>query len=104
MLSLSIALGVCHRHIAEPGADVLVVFDEGVARELHVVIRDDAIWDSEVGHYVLYQFDGGKFVDFCDRPLGELVDGNIEEVVSFGCRAYNVQTPYCERPRQEDGL
>ena len=86
--SLAIAPGVRHRSIADLCSKVSIVYFEEVTGELRAIVGDDAVGDPEMAHKALDEFNRGTDWDGADnfhfRPLGELVDGDIEVAVAPG--------------------
>ena len=62
------------------------ILHEGAACELGAVVGDDAVGDPEAAHETLDELDCGAGWDSADgfhfRPLGELVDGDVEVAVA----------------------
>ena len=85
-LSLTIAPGVCYRNVANLHSKVSIICLEEIASELRAVIGDDAVGDPEPAYESLDELDRGAGRDGADgfylRPLGELVDGDIEVAVA----------------------
>ena len=81
-LSLTIAPGVGHRSIVDLRSKVSTVGFEDVASKLRTIICDDAVGDPEAAHEALDELDSRAGWDGTDsfhlRPLGELVDGDVE--------------------------
>lgn len=76
-----------------------------MACELCAVVSDELVGYSEASDDILEELDRGVLVDLCDGfclgPLGEFIDGDVEEAVSSRCRrkrSYNVQTPHSQWP------
>ena len=78
-LSLTVALGVRWRCIADLGAHLLAELNEGRACELRAVVGDDAIGDTEPCEDAADELHDSCYGDLADRfnfrPLDELVDG-----------------------------
>jgi hypothetical protein len=85
-LHLSIALWMSNRRIAYLDVKIFAVPFEGTASKLGPIVSDDPVWDPKSIDDELDEFYCGLLVDFdhwgCFRPLGEFVDGNVEELVS----------------------
>jgi hypothetical protein len=91
--------------IANLDAKIFTVPLEGTASKLGPIIGDDPVWDLKFAYHGLDEFYCGLLVDFdhwsCFRPLGEFVDGDIEELVpsdGAGKWHYDVDPPYNEGP------
>jgi hypothetical protein len=85
-LHLSIAFWMSNRCIANLDAKIFAVPLEGTASKLGPIVGDDPVWDPKSVYNGLDEFHCGLLdVDDwgCFRPLSELVDGNIEELVPF---------------------
>ena len=87
-----------------------ICFEE-IASELRAVVGDDAVGDPETAHEALDELDRGTGWDGADdfhfRPLGELVDGDVEVAVAprrSRERAQDVQPLDREWPRERNGL
>jgi hypothetical protein len=82
-LHLSIAFWMSNRGIASLDAKIFAVPLEGTTSKLGPIVDDDPVWDPKSAYDGLDEFYCRLLVDFdhwgCFRPLGELVDGNIEE-------------------------
>ena len=107
MFGLAIAPGVGHRSVANLFSKVSTVGFKEVPSKLRVVICDDAVGDPEAAHEALDELDGRASWDGTDgfhfRPLGELVDGDIEVSVAPSRpreRSQDVQPPDHKRPRE----
>jgi hypothetical protein len=94
-----------NRGIANLDAKIFIVPLEGTASKLGPIIGDDLIWDPKSAYDELDEFHHGLLVDFdytdCFRPLGELVNGDVEEPIpSNGTRkwSHDVQPPHSEGP------
>ena len=83
---LTIALGVGHRSVADLRSKVSTVGFEEVTSKLRAIICDDAVGDPEAAHEALDELDSRAGRDGTDgfhfRPLGELVDSNVEIAVA----------------------
>ena len=83
---LSIAPGVRHRSVADLRSKVSTICPKEITSELRAVICDDAVEDPKMAHETLDELDRGASWDGADgfylRPLGELVDGDIEVAVA----------------------
>jgi hypothetical protein len=104
-LYVPIAFWMSNRGIANLDAKILAVPLEGTASKLGPIVGDDPIWDPKSAYDGLDEFHYGLLIDFdhwdCFRPLGELVDGNIEEPEpSDGARKWphDVQPPHNKWP------
>ena len=86
---LTIAPGVRHRSLADLRSKVSTICLEEIASELRAVVGDDAIRDSEPAQEALDELNCRADWDGADgfhlRPLGELVDGDVEVAVGLGC-------------------
>ena len=78
---------------------------------MRAVICDDAVGNPKAAHETLDELDCEASWDgancFHFRPLGELVDGDVEVAVAPRRSkewAQNVQPPDCEWPCERDGL
>jgi hypothetical protein len=84
-LHLSIAFWMSNRGIANLDVEIFVVPLEGTTSKLGPIVGDDPVWDPKSAYDGLDEFHCGLLVDFdhwgCFRPIGELVDGDIEEPV-----------------------
>jgi hypothetical protein len=73
------------RGIANLDDKIFTVPLKGTTSKLGHIVGDDPVWDPESAYDGLDQLHSGLLVDFdhwgCFRPLGELVDGDIEESV-----------------------
>jgi hypothetical protein len=104
-LHLSIALWMSNRRIANLDAKIFTVPLEGTTSKLGPIIGDDPILDPKSTYDGLDEFYCGLLVDFdhrgCFRPLGELVNGDIEKHVpsdDVGKWPHDVQPPHDEGP------
>jgi hypothetical protein len=104
-LHLSIALWMSNRRIANLNAKVLAVPLEGPASKLGPIVGDDSVWDPKSVNDGLDELYYGLFIDLdywsCFRPLGELVDDDVEEPVpsdGVGKRTHDVQPPHNKGP------
>jgi hypothetical protein len=102
-LHLSIAFWMSNRVIVNLDAKIFTVPLEGTASKLGPIIGDDPTWDLESTYDGLDEFHCGLLVDFdhwgCCRPLGEFVDGDIEEPIpsnGTGKWPHDVQPPHSE--------
>jgi hypothetical protein len=90
MLHLSIAFWMSNRGIENLDAKIFAVSLEGTTSKLGPVVGDGPVWDPKFAYDGLDEFHNGLLVDFdhwgCFRPLGELVDGDIEEPNLRRCR------------------
>jgi hypothetical protein len=89
MLHLSIAFWMSWRGVGNLDAQIFTVPLEGTTSKLGPIVSDDPVWDPKSD-------DWG-----CFRPLGELVDVNIQESVSsdgVGKWPHDVQPPQSEGP------
>jgi hypothetical protein len=81
-LDLSITLWMSNRRIAYLDAMILTVSLKCAAGELGPVVGDDPIQDPEPTDDGLYKLYCGLLVDLdhrgCFRPLGELVNGDVQ--------------------------
>jgi hypothetical protein len=75
---------------------------EGTTSKLWPIVGDDPVWDPKSAYDELHC---GLLIDFdhwgCFRPLGELVDGDIEESVpsdGAGIWPHDVQPSHSEGP------
>ena len=109
--SLAISPGVCHRSIADLRSKVSTVYFEEVTGELQAVVGDDAVEDPETAHEALDEFNRRTGWDGADsfhfRPLGELVNGDVEVAVApWRSRewAQDIQPPDHERPHDRYSL
>jgi hypothetical protein len=70
------------RGIANLDATIFAVPLEGTTSKLGPIVGDDPVWDPESAYDGLDELHCGLLVNFvhwgCFRPLGELVDGDIE--------------------------
>jgi hypothetical protein len=73
------------RDIANLDAKIFAVPLESTTSKLGHIIGDDPIWDPKSVYDGFDELHCGLLVDFdhcgCFQPLGELVDGDIEESV-----------------------
>jgi len=104
-LNLSVAPGLCYRGEAQLDANILAVPLEEPAFELSPIVRDDVVRDPEAAYNGLEECHCSPFGDVHHRsdfrPLGELVDGDVEEPVPAdgpGKWSQDVHTPYSEWP------
>jgi hypothetical protein len=105
MLHLSIALRMGNRRIADLYAQIFAVPLEGVTSKLGPIVGDDPVRDSKSAYDGLDELDCGLLVDVdhrgCFRPLGEFVDGDLEEPVpsdGAGKWPHDVQSSHSEGP------
>jgi hypothetical protein len=84
-LHLSIAFRMSNIGIANLDVKIFAVPLEGTASKLGPIIGDDPIWDPKSAYDGRDEFQYGLLVDFDHwgyfQPLGELVDGDIDESV-----------------------
>ena len=77
---------MCHRSIADLRSKVSIVGFEEVTSKLRAIICDDTIGDPEAAHEALDELDSRAGWNGSDgfhfRPLGELVDGDVEITVA----------------------
>jgi hypothetical protein len=111
MLHLSIAIWMSNRRIANLDAKIFVVPLQGTTSKLAPIVGDDLVWDPKSAYDGLDEFCCGLLIDFdhwsCFWPLGEFVDGDVEEPVpSDGARKWphDVQPPHSEGPSGRDHL
>jgi hypothetical protein len=104
-LHLPIAFWMSNRGIANLDAKIFAVRLEGTASKMGPIVSDDPVWDTKYAYDGLDKFHCRLLIDFdhwgCFRSLGELIDGDIEEVVPFdgaGKWPHNVQPPHSEGP------
>ena len=87
---LTITPGVGHRSVAEIRCKVSTVCFEEIIGELRAIVGDDAVGDPEAAHETLDELDRRADWDGADsfhlRPLGEVVNGNVEVSVAPGTR------------------
>jgi hypothetical protein len=100
-LDLSITLWMSNRRIAYLDAMILTVSLKCAAGELGPVVSDDPIQDPEPTDDGLYKLYYGLLVDLdhrgCFRPLGELVNGDVQIPESSDGpreRTQDIQPPY----------
>ena len=100
-----------HRSVADLRSKVSTVCFEDVTSELRAVVGDDAVGYPEAAHETLGEFDRGTSWDgaggFHFRPLGELVDGDVEVAVAprrSRERTQDVEPLDRKRPQEWDGL
>jgi hypothetical protein len=91
------------RGVANLDVKIFAVPLEGTTSKLRPIVGDDLVWDLESAYDGLDEIHCRLLVDFdhwgCFRPLGKLIDGNIEESVpsdSAGERPHDVQPPHNE--------
>jgi hypothetical protein len=103
MLHLPVAFWTSNRGIANLDARIFAVPLEGTASKLGPIVSDYPIWDAKSAYDGLDEFRSGLLIDFDHWgsfwPLGELVDGDIEEPApSDGVRkwSHDVQPPHSE--------
>jgi hypothetical protein len=99
------------RGIANLDAKIFAVPLEGTTSKLALIIDDDPVWDPESAYDGLDELYCGLLIDFdhwgCFRPLGELVNGDIEESVTsdgVGKWPHDVQPQHSEGPWGRDHL
>jgi hypothetical protein len=104
-LDLSITLWMSNGHIVDLDAKILTISLKCVASELVHVVDDDPVWDTEPTDDGLDELDCRLLVDLDQRdyfrPLGELVDGDVQIPESSdgpGERTQDVQPPHGKRP------
>jgi hypothetical protein len=102
-LHLSIDIWISNTGIANLDAKIFVVPLESTTSKLGPIVGDDPVWDPKSTYNGLDEFHCGFLIDFdywgCFWPLGELVDGDIEESEpSDGTRKWppDVQPPHSE--------
>jgi hypothetical protein len=98
---MSITLWMSNRRIADLDTKILTVSLERTASELGPVVGDDPVRDPKPTDNRLDELDCGLLVDLdhrgCFRPLGELVDGDVQISESSddpGECTQDVQPPY----------
>jgi hypothetical protein len=78
----ALAFSTCPLRIADLDAKILAVSLKGATGELGPVVGDDPIQDPKPADDGLDKFDCGLLIDLdhrgCFRPLGELVDGDVQ--------------------------
>jgi hypothetical protein len=96
---------VSWRGIANLDAKIFTIPLEGTTSKLGPIVGDDHVWDPESAYDGLDELHCELLVDFdhwgCFRPLGELIDGDIEESVPFdgvGKWPHDVHPPHSEGP------
>jgi hypothetical protein len=81
-LDLPITPWMSNRHIADLDAKILTVSFECAAGELGPIVDDDPVQDPKPADDGLDELDYGPLVDLdhrsCFRPLGKLVDGDVQ--------------------------
>jgi hypothetical protein len=94
-----------NRRIADLDAQIFAVPLEGGTGKLGPIVGDDPIRDPKSVYDGLDELYSGLLVDFdhrgCFRPLGEFVDGDVEEPVpsdGAGKWPHDVQPPHSEGP------
>jgi hypothetical protein len=104
-LDLFITLWMSNGHIADLDAKILIVSLKCTADELGPVVSDDPVWDPKPTDDRRYNLDCGLLVDLdhrgCFRPLGELLNGNVQTLESSdgpGERTQDVDPLYGKRP------
>jgi hypothetical protein len=110
-LDLSITLWMSNGRIADLDVKILIVFLKRATGELRPVVGDDPVGDLEPAVDGLDKLDCGLHVDLdhmgCFRPLGELVDSDVqipESSDGSGERTQDVQPQHGKRPRGRDHL
>ena len=110
-VGLAVAPGVRHRSVAYLRSKVSTICFEEIAGELRTVVGDDTVRDPKPAHEALDELDCETGWDGADgfhlRPLGELVNGDVEVAVAPRRSrewAQDVQPPNREWPREWDGL
>ena len=85
-LDLTVTPGVGHRSVADLRSKVSTVWFEEVTGELRAIVGDDAVGDPETAHEALDELNRRTSWDGADgfhfRPLGELVNGDVEVAVA----------------------
>jgi hypothetical protein len=104
-LDLPITLWMSNGHIADLDVKILTVSLKCAAGELAPVVSDDPVQDPKPTDDGLNKLDYGLLVDLdhrgCFRPLGELVDGDVQILKSCngpGERTQDVQLPHDKQP------
>jgi hypothetical protein len=104
-LHLPISFCMSNRDVANLDAKIFAVPLECTTSKLGSIVSDDPVWDPESAYDGLDEFHCGLLVDLehwgCFRPLGEPVDGDIEEPVpsdSVGKWPHDVQPPHSKGP------
>jgi hypothetical protein len=104
-LHLHIAFWMSNRGIANLDAKIFAVVLEGIASKLGPIVDDGPVWDPKSAYDGLDEFHCGLLIDLDHwgffRPLGELVDGDIEELKpsdGAGKLPHDVQPPHSEGP------
>jgi hypothetical protein len=104
-LDLSITLWMSNGRIADLDTKILTVSLKCAIGELRSIVGDDPARDPELVDDALDKLDCGLFVNLdhrgCFRPLGELVDGDVqipESSNSPGERTQDVQRPHDKCP------
>jgi hypothetical protein len=102
-LHLSIALRMGNGLITDLYAQIFAVPLEGATSKLGPVVGDDPVRDPKSAYDGLDELDCGLLVDVDHRgrfrPLGEFVDGDVEEPVpsdGAGKWLHDVQPPHSE--------
>jgi hypothetical protein len=106
-LHLTVAPWVSYRSVTDIDVDVVEVLLEHFALELCTLVSYNPIWDPKEAYNGLGELHIRCFIDGghsgCLRPLGELVDGNIQEVVAandLGERAENIHPPHTTKGQE----
>jgi hypothetical protein len=104
-LHLPIAFWMSNRVIANLDAKIFEVPLEGITSKLGPIVGDDPVWNSKSAYDGLNEFYCRLLIDLdhwgCFRPLGELVDGDIEELEpsnDVGKWSHDVCPPHNEGP------
>jgi hypothetical protein len=94
-----------NRGVANLDVKIFTVPLKGTASKLGPIVGDDPVWDTKSTYDGLDEFHYALLIDFnhwgCFRPLGELVDDDIEEQIpSDGAEKWphDVQAPHSEGP------
>jgi hypothetical protein len=102
-LHLPIALRMGNGRIADLYAQIFAVPLEGATSKLGPIVSDDPVRDPKSAYDGLDELDCGLLVDVdhwgCFRPLGEFIDGGVEEPVpsdGAGKWPHDVQPPHNE--------
>ena len=86
MLGLAIAPRVRHQSMMYLRSKVSTIRLEEIASELRAVVGDDVVGNPKSAYETLDELDRGAGRDGADgfylRPLGELVNGNVEVAVA----------------------
>jgi hypothetical protein len=105
MLHLAIALWMSNKRVANLDAKIFAIPLEGTASKLGPIVGDDPVWNPKSAYDGLDEFHCRLLIDFdhwsCFRPLGEFVDGDVEEPVpsdGAGKWPHDVQRSHSEGP------